>query len=117
MTVFHDLRGDAIVGDVAGHDESHARELVEMSGEEGEAAHGAGQVDGDGPGQTEAVERRGAPTQFVDDHQGVAGRQLEGKKKRRSFIFRLQRFPPNETRHLVIRETITHWLWRPVFEC
>lgn len=56
------------------------RQLVEVSGKQTEAAEFGGDVFADGPGQTEAVVRRRASAELVDDDEGsLSGRAGGGR--------------------------------------
>ncbi len=64
--------GDVEVADAAGHALFEVGEFVVVRGEEGARAFVA-EVFGDGPGEAEAVEGRGAAADFVEDDQGLGG--------------------------------------------
>lgn len=58
------------------------RQLVEVRGEEAEAADGGGDVAADGPRQAEAVVGGGAAAQLVDDDERVGGGGAAGGEER-----------------------------------
>lgn len=58
------------------------RQLVEVGGEQAEAADGGGDVFADGPGQAEAVVGGRAAAQLVDDDQRVGRGRAAGARER-----------------------------------